>query len=132
MDKFRLVVFGDCWDVYQFAHRDWIEDPKIHYIPTFRPAGLLGQIQRLHFNPRLNRILSLPGKPRWNSCYLRNISGKNLCFLITEHWLRMESAIHLLPYLRCRYPSSRRVLFTQDIEVTNCVHHILSEQYYAR
>ena len=118
MDKFRLMVFGDVWNVYQVAHRDWIEDPAVFYIPTFRPTGLLGPINRLHFNPSINRILPLPFKPCWNGYYLRGITDKNLCFLVTEHWLRMESAIHLLPYLRRRYPHSRIVCFTQDMVET--------------
>ena len=66
MDKYSLVVFGGQWDVYQVAHRDWIEDPLVRYVSTFRPAGLLGQVQRLHFNPRINAICSLPFKPCWN------------------------------------------------------------------
>ncbi len=115
MDRFKFVVFGDHWDVCQFAHRDWIKDPKICYIPTYRPAGLLGQINRLHFNPRLNRILPLPLRPSWNAYYLRGIKDKNLCFLVTEHWLRVESSIQLLPYLRHHYPHSRIICFTQDM-----------------
>lgn len=115
MDKFRLIVFGDHWDVYQIAHRDWIEDPAIHYIPTFRPKGLLGQLNRLHFNPSINRRLPLPGKPCWNGYYLRGITDGHLCFLVTEHWLRMESGLRLLPFLRRRYPHSRIVCFTQDM-----------------
>lgn len=120
MDKYRLVVFGDSWDVYQYAHRDWIEDPKVRYISTFRPSGWLGQIQRLHFNPRLNRIIHLPYKPCWNSRYVRGINDQHICFLVTEPWLRMESAIRLLPYLRRRYPQSYIVCFVQDMVDTIC------------
>lgn len=118
MDKFRLVVFGDHWDVYQVAHRDWIEDPAICYISTFRPAGVLGQLNRLHLNPSINRLFPLPCKPYWNRYYLRGITDGHLCFLVTEHWLRMESALRLLPYLRHHYPNSRIVCFTQDMADT--------------
>lgn len=115
MDNFRLIVFGDHWDMFQFSHRDWIEDPKVFYISTFRPGGLLGQINRLHLNPSINRIFPLPCKPWWNGYYLRGIPHAHYCFLVTEHWLRMESALHLLPYLRYHYPKSRIVCFTQDM-----------------
>ena len=115
MDKFRLVVFGDHWDVFQFSHRDWIEDPAVFYLSTFRPAGLLGPINRIHLNPRINRILPLPCKSCWTRYYLRDITDEHQCFLVTENWLRMESALHLLPYLRRRYPQSRIVCFTQDM-----------------
>ncbi len=123
MDKFRLIVLGDVWDVYQVAHRDWIEDAQITYLPTFRPAGFIGQLNRLHFNPRLNRILPLPGKSCWNGYIFRHITDEHLCFLVTEHWLRMESAIHLLPFLRRRYPHSRIVCFTQDMVDTIIDHY---------
>ena len=99
--KYRLVVFGDDWDVYQAAHRDWIDNPNVTYISTFRPSGLLGLLQRIQFNPKLNNIVTIPLKHKWNPYYLRNVSEKKVCFLITEKWLRMESGIKLLPFLNC-------------------------------
>ena len=115
MNKFKLVIFGDEWDVYQVAHKDWIEDPKITYIPTFRPKGVPGFLQRVQFNPRLNNMLSMPGKNLWNRYYLRHTDGQRVCFLITEHWLRMENGIKLLPFLRQHYPEGKIVCFTQDL-----------------
>lgn len=123
MKKYELVVFGDEWDVYQTAHRDWIDNPRVTYIASFRPQGLLGWIQRIQFNPRLNSVVSVPLKHKWCSCYLRGVNAKNACFLITERWLRMECGIRLLPYLRQHYPDSRIVCFTQDLIDTIIDHY---------
>lgn len=125
MDKYKLVVFGDVWDVYQAANKDLIENPRITYIPTFRPAGMLGQLQRLQFNPRLNRVVPIPGKQHWNPWYLRMLdkSQQRICFLLQEHWLRMESGIRLLPYLRSHYPQARIICFFQDLLHTIVDHY---------
>lgn len=115
MDRFKLVVFGDDWDVYQTAYRSLIENPHVNFISTYRPKGLLRVLQRIQFNPTLNRFLSIPFKSAWNPYYLKGITDKNLCFLIMENWLRIESGIKLLPFLRARYPEARIVCFTQDL-----------------
>lgn len=115
MDKYRLIVFGDDWDVYRVAYRDWIEDPKIVYIPTFRPKGLSGFLQKVHFNPKLNQMIQLPGKQCWNDSYLQGVVEDKMCFLMTDHWMRMEGGIKLLPYLRKKYPEARVVCFAQDL-----------------
>lgn len=115
MNKFRLIIFGDDWDVYQVAYKDLIDNPRVVYIPTFRPKGVLGLIQRIQFNPRLNRIISLPFKSIWNRYYLRQIHEERLCFLVFENWLRLESEIKLLPFLKEHYRSAKVVCFTQDL-----------------
>lgn len=116
MDKFKLVVFGSDWDVYQVAFRNLIDNPHIYYIPTFRPKGLRGFLQRIQFNPRLNSILSMPFKDFWNSYYIKEIDKtRPLCFLILENWLRFETDIKLFPYLRNHFPDSKIVCFTQDL-----------------
>lgn len=115
MDKYRLIIFGNDWDVYQVAYKELIDNPRFTYIPSFRPKGMLGQLQRIQFNPKLNSIVSIPFKHIWNSYLLRNIKGDNLCFFIQENWLKMECGIKLLSYLRHYYPTSKIVCFTQDI-----------------
>jgi len=115
MDKSKLIIFGDNWDVYMTAYKDLIDDPRITYIPSFRTKGLLGQLQRLHFNPKLNRIVNLPCKHLWTPYYLRHEKEEKYCFLIMEHWLRYESGLRLLPYLRKTYPEAKIVCFIQDL-----------------
>ena len=116
MDRFKLVVFGSDWDVYQVAFRNLIDNARIHYIPTFRPKGLLGVLQRIQFNPKLNNIVSMPFKELWNSYYINKVDkGQSLCFLILENWLRLEYGTKLLPYLRSHYPDAKIVCFTQDL-----------------
>lgn len=115
MDKYKFVIFGDSWDVYQVAFRELIENPRMVYIPTFRPNGILGSLQRLQFNPRVNHLVNIPGKSWWNALILRHIKEQQLCFLILEHWLRHESGLHLLPYLKKRYPQAKIICFTQDL-----------------
>lgn len=119
MNNYRLIILGDEWDVYLTAYKDLIDDPKILYIPTFRPKGLLGQLQRMHLNPRLNHLVSFPGKNWWNPLILSHIKKEQrLCFLILDNWLRMECGIKLLPYLRQHYPQARIVCFAQDLVAT--------------
>lgn len=115
MDKYKLIILGADWDVYEVSYQELIENPRVTYIPTFRPKGFLGQLQRIQFNPKLNHIISIPGKSWWNPYYFRNIKEKNLCFLILEKWLRHESATQLLPYLRKHYPEVKVVCFIQDL-----------------
>lgn len=115
MDKSKLIIFGDNWDVYLTAYKDLIDDPRITYIPSFRPKGLLGQLQRLQYNPKVNHIVSLPYKHLWTPYYLRHEKGEKYCFLIMEHWLRYESGLRLLPYLRKTYPKGKIVCFIQDL-----------------
>lgn len=115
MDKNKLIIFGDNWDVYLTAYKDLIDDPRMTYIPTFRPKGLLGQLQRIQFNPKLNHIVSFPCKHLWTPYYLRHEKEKKCCFLIMEHWLRYESGLRLLPYLKKEYPEAKIVCFIQDL-----------------
>lgn len=115
MMAMKLIVLGSDWDVYQYAFRDFIENSKVCYIPTFRPKGLLGKIHRLLFNPRINKLINIPFKKSWTSYYFKDLKEDNYCFLILETWLRWESATGLLPYLRKKYPKSRIVCFNQDL-----------------
>lgn len=123
MDKYKLVIFGDTWDVYQTAYQELIDNPKVVYIPTFRPKGFKGLLQRIQFNPKLNKVIKIPGKQRWNPYYLRQVKEEKVCFLVMNHWLRMESGIQLLPFLRSHYPESRIVCFTQDLTETIIDHY---------
>lgn len=119
-------MFGSDWDVYLHAFRDFIDNERIDYISTFRPSGIAGVIQRMHFNPALNHILPLPGKSCWNPTYHRQVGirpDEKVCFLVLETWLRMEQGIHLLPYLKRRYPHSKTVVFTQDLIHTIIDHY---------
>ncbi len=123
MDKYKLVIFGDTWDVYQTAYQELIDNPKVMYIPTFRPKGFKGFLQRIQFNPKLNAVIKMPGKQRWNPSYLRQLKEEKVCFLVMNHWLRLESGIQLLPFLRSHYPESRIVCFTQDLMETIIDHY---------
>ena len=115
MDKYKLIFFGDDWDVYQIAYHELICNPEILYIKSFRPSGLKGLLQRIQFNPCLNRFLNMPLKSMWNPYYVRNVKCEKVCFLILERWLRMEYGIKLLPFLKRKYPESNIVCFTQDL-----------------
>lgn len=114
-DHYNLIVMGFNWDVYHYAFRDFIENPNITYIQDFPLTGIVEQLRRLCFNPRLNKKFSIPFKSCWTSLFLKNVKGKHNCFLIMENWLRIEHATHLLPYLRSHYPESKIIVFTQDL-----------------
>lgn len=117
-NNYRLVVLGSDWDVYQYAFRDLIENKCINYIPTFRPLGLLGKLQRIHLNPQLNKYIPLPGKCLWGRHIADNIRHKTegkACILVIENWLRMESSLRMLPILRNKFPDAKIVCFAQDL-----------------
>lgn len=117
----RLIVLGYDWDVYNYAFRDLIDNDKVTYLHTFRPDGLCGVLHRLQFNPKLNRVLPLPFKTMWNPCYLRMLGRDDeAVILVQEHWLRWESATHLLPYIRRNNPKARVVCFIQDLIERTC------------
>lgn len=115
----KLVVLGSDWDVYTHAFSDFIESETICYIPTFRPSGILGAVQRMQLNPQLNRCISLPGKGIWGWRIVDKIKKEAkdapVCILILENWLRMESALQMLPKLRKSFPSAKIVCFAQDL-----------------
>ena len=116
----KLVVLGSDWDVYTHAFSDFIASEAIYYIPTFRPSGgISGAIQRLHLNPKLNSYLSLPCKGIWGWRIVNKIRKEAkeapVCILILENWLRMESALQMLPKLRKSFPSAKIVCFAQDL-----------------
>lgn len=115
----KLVVLGSDWDVYTHAFSDFIENEAICYIPTFRPSGISGAIQRLHLNPKLNRCIPLPGKGIWGwriaDKIRKEAKDAPVCILILENWLRMESALQMLPKLRTSFPSAKIVCFAQDL-----------------
>ena len=116
MDKYKLVIFGNEWDVYMTSYRDLIDNPQVVYIPTFRPNGLRGLVQRIHLNPKLNHIVHMPGKAYWPSYILLDIKpDEQVCFLITERWMLLESGLQLLPYIRQHYRNAKVVCFFQDI-----------------
>lgn len=115
MKPYKLIVLGSDWDVYTYAFRDFVRNPHITYIPTFRPKGAAGKLHRVLFNPRLNRIVNIPFKQLWNKCYIPETDTEDVCFLILENWLRWESATGFLPYLRKHYPRARIVCFMQDL-----------------
>ena len=116
MDKYKLIIFGNEWDVYMTSYKDLIDDPHITYIPTFRPKGLLGHLQRIHLNPKLNHVLHMPMKSYWPGYLLRDINpNENVCFLITERWMLLESGLQLLPYIRHHFTKAKVVCFFQDI-----------------
>ena len=119
MDKYKLVILGNDWDVYITSYKDLINNQQVIHIPTFRPQGLLGLLQRIHLNPKLNRIIPIPRKSYWISYILRDIkTDEQVCFLITERWLLLESGLQLFPYIRQHYKNAKMVCFFQDIIAT--------------
>jgi len=119
---YKFIVFGDNWDVYLYAYRDFIESPDVTYFSDFRQRGIARWLHRLMFNPRLNHIVDVPFKPLWNKRYTTGLTEDCYCFLIFEKWLRHESATHFLPYLRNRYPNSKIVCYLQDL-----VHNVVDQ-----
>lgn len=114
-NRYNLVVMGYDWDVYKYAFHDFAINKKITYIEKFPTTGITESVRRLCYNPRLNKNLPIPLKSIWTRSFQNSIKGTLNCFLIMENWMRLESATHLLPYLRSHYPDSKIVFFAQDL-----------------
>ena len=135
MNKYHLVILGVEWDVYRVAYQDLIDNPRITYISTFRPRGIKGLFQRMHLNPFVNRLMHLPGKHLWNATIFKDVERGKVCFFGMERWLRHESGMKVLSYLRTHFHDAKIVCFTQDLIETiidKYTHRVLDVDYVKR
>lgn len=91
---------------------------NVLYIP-----GMLGQFSsikkilfRLHFSSKINRYIKLPFKNRWSGSFFHNNfkDDKPICFFFFSVLVCYED-IHLVEYLRKKYPNCKCVWFLQDL-----------------
>lgn len=120
MGKYNYVIFGSDWDLYLHAYSDVFEMPDARYIKPFKgynlPCGTLKKVAfDFHFNPKANRLFSIPFKSYWNKYYFIDDfkEDKPICFIFFNNWVKLEN--DLVDYLKYEYPGSKFVWFNQDL-----------------
>ena len=107
---YNFVVFGDNWDLYKVSFNDIIVMDNVRYIGS--PSNFRSRINkllfRIHWSPKLNKIINLPFKCIWNSGYYKfNFpNNKPICFVFFYPWVIYEKE-GLLVYLRKKYLNSK-------------------------
>ena len=116
--KFNFVIFGHHWDLYEISYSDAKLMENVRYIST--PYSFRNQIYkliyRIHWSPKINRIINLPFKNIWNSGYFKNDfqTTNPIFFIFFYAWTIYENE-GLVNYLRKKYPNSKMVIFFQDL-----------------
>lgn len=115
---YNFVVFGDDWDLYKVSYSDISKMENVRYIPTptYFKSPMYELLFRLHWSPKINKIINLPFKSVWNSGYYKcDFPNANpICFVFFSPWCKFEST-GLLEFLRKKYPESKFVCFFQDL-----------------
>lgn len=113
---YKLVILGPDWDLYKLAFGDLTPDRK-NYIGGIMPSGIWHKWWfKLHLTPKINSIVSLPGKGIWNKFFMKTISKNHpIVFLVFPIWLSLDAHTNLFEYLKTRYPGCKIVLFLTDI-----------------
>jgi hypothetical protein len=117
---YNFVIFGHHWDLYKTSYSDVLGLENVRYISTpndFR-SPLLKLLQRVHWSPKLNKIINLPFKNIWNSSYYKfDFPNTNpICFVLFYSWSIYEKE-GLIEFLRKKYPLAKMVCFFQDLVV---------------
>lgn len=117
---YNFVVFGDNWDLYKVSYNDIIVMDNVRYIAT--PNNFKSPIYRflfrLHWSPKINKIINLPFKRLWNSGYYKFdfSNNKPICFVFFSPWCEFEKN-GFVKFLRRKFPQSKMVCFFQDLIV---------------
>lgn len=129
MDKYNYIILGADWDLYLFSYSDLFGKANVKYIAdSFPPANSLkGFIYRLHFHPKINSIINLPGKELWNKSYfdVNFETIKPLCFIIFSNWI--EKNIDIIGFIRKKHPTAKIVCMMQDLVSTKHLRYSRSE-----
>ena len=117
---YNFVIFGHHWDLYKTSYSDVRVLDNVRYISTpndFR-SPLLKFLQRIHWSPKINKIINLPFKYIWNSGYYKFdfLDNKPICFVFFYSWTIYEKE-RLIEFLRRKYPAAKMVCFFQDLVV---------------
>lgn len=130
--EYNYVIFGSDWDLYKQSYSDISSRENVHYIQGHKDGkrGLIKKIYLLHCSEESRKKLNLPFRGIWNSTYFKNEfkDDKPLCFIYMRNWLDFEY-VGLIDYLKKKYPSSKHVLFYQDLFWKTNRHGRTEDQY---
>lgn len=114
-NEFRRIMYND---VIKLINVEYIDD----VYATHRNAELLRQLHRIHYHGLLNKYFELPLKSLWNKVYYNEpcAEPKHLCFVFFMDILYSNKET-FLRYLKRHYPSSRFVLYVEDLIASRVV-----------
>lgn len=115
---YNFVIFGTNWNLYIASYSDVAQMDNVRYISTpyvFR-SPILKFFYRLHWSPKINKLIKLPFKGIWNSGYYKfDFKNDNpICFVFFSNWCEYEKN-GFVRYLRKKYTNSKVVCFFQDL-----------------
>lgn len=117
MKKYNYIILGSEWDLYQIAFSELKNYENVKYVYGMFPKkkSLKGIVYRVHFNPKINNILSLPLKNLWIPTYfdVDFPESRQLCFIIFRSWLIYNPG--LIDYIRRKYPAAKIVVTIFDL-----------------
>lgn len=115
---YNYVIFGSDSDLYKTSYSDVIEMDNVRYVstPTQYRNAFFSLLYRMHWSPRINKIIKLPFKSIWNNGYFVDnfINKKHICFIFFGAWLGNEKN-SIVRYIKREYKNSRVVCFFQDL-----------------
>lgn len=117
--KYNYVILSTDWDLYRQLYADVIGREDVCYIagPQATKRGLEKILYRVHFNKKLNHLVSLPFKELWNHSYFTCPfkDNKPICFVLFRDWISVDAYTGYIDWLKSRYPDSKFVWFLHDI-----------------
>lgn len=118
----NYIIYGSTYGFYDIAYKDIMALPNVSYNRNIEPSNrLLRFIFRLHFSPRINKIIKLPFKSIWFNILKPDVKnrGEGYCFLFFSRWLEMDIYKTYLEFLQEQYPLAHYVCYFQDIVATH-------------
>lgn len=117
---YNFVLFGSDWDLYKQSYADLKNDKNVLYVTPKSLFGWKFWLFKLHFSVKINLLFQLPLKKIWLKVFDNILfSNKNpICFIFFSSWNALNNEIHIVDYLRAKYPDSKYVVFFQDIFAT--------------
>lgn len=119
--KYNYVLFSTSFSPYKYMYKEIME---LDYVQIFwEKENLLGGVSKIErkiakwwMHPKINKIVSLPGKNKWYYRALKKIKFKEnlpICFLYHYNFIK-EIQNGWVDYLREIYPESRHVFSFSD------------------
>ena len=115
MYRYNYIILGSGWDLYRHAYSDIIGLSNVKYYKRPVENPVLNLIHRIHTNPLINSIVSIPGKKWWNYLYYNTKfdEPRPLCFIIFYDWYLMNNGV--ISHIRAKYPHSKIVVVFSDL-----------------
>ena len=118
--NYTYVLIKNASDYYRLNYSDIIGRDDVVYIdrPVAHLPKIVQTIHKFHNSMKLNKLIPLPFKSLWYPAYCKPLSTKTgpFCFIIDASVLSLTPYMYgFVLFLKNRYPSSKFVLFYQDL-----------------